>query len=79
LLHVLCVFFGASLFLLLVFFCFVCCNKWLDPNIFLLEKTHSIFIAYNTLVFTFIIQWVFSFSSTMFSFYFLSSFLFRTC
>jgi hypothetical protein len=36
LLHVLCVFLGASSFLLLVFFCFVCCNKWLDPNIFLL-------------------------------------------
>jgi hypothetical protein len=36
-------FFGASLFLLSVFFCFVCCNKWLDPNMFLLEKTHSVF------------------------------------
>jgi hypothetical protein len=34
LLHMLCVFLGASLFLLLVFFCFVCCNKWLDPNLF---------------------------------------------
>jgi hypothetical protein len=45
LLHMLCVFLGASLFLLSVFFCFVCCNKWLDPSIFLLEKTHSIFIA----------------------------------
>jgi hypothetical protein len=45
LLHMLCVFFGASLFLLSVFFCFVRYNKWLDPNIFLLEKTHSIFIA----------------------------------
>jgi hypothetical protein len=32
-------------FLLLVFFYLVCCNKWLDPNMFLLEKTHSIFIA----------------------------------
>jgi hypothetical protein len=42
LLHVLCVFLGASLFLISVFFCFVCCNKWLDPNMFLLEKTHSI-------------------------------------
>jgi hypothetical protein len=31
--------------LLSVFFCFVCCNKWLDPNIFLLDKTYSIFIA----------------------------------
>jgi hypothetical protein len=45
LLHMLCVFLGASLFLLSVLFCFVCCNKWLDPNIFLLDKTHSIFIA----------------------------------
>jgi hypothetical protein len=45
LLCMLCVFLGASLFSLLVFFCFVCCNKWLDPNIFLLEKTHSVFIA----------------------------------
>jgi hypothetical protein len=45
LLHILCVFLKAYLFLLSVFFCFVCCNKWLDPNIFLLEKTHSIFIA----------------------------------
>jgi hypothetical protein len=25
-------FFGASLLLLSVFFCFVCCNKWLDPQ-----------------------------------------------
>jgi hypothetical protein len=45
LLRMLCVFLGASLFSLLVLFCFVCCNKWFDPNIFLLEKTHSIFIA----------------------------------
>jgi hypothetical protein len=45
LLHILCVFLGASLFLLSVFFCFVCCNKWFDPNIFFLEKTHSVFIA----------------------------------
>jgi hypothetical protein len=45
LLHMLCVVLGASLFIFLVFFYFVCCNKWLYPNIFLLEKTHSIFIA----------------------------------
>jgi hypothetical protein len=45
LLHMLCVFLRASLFLLSVLFWFVCWNKWLDPNIFLLEKTHSIFIA----------------------------------
>jgi hypothetical protein len=43
LLRILCVFLGASLFLLLVFFCFFGCNKWLDPNMFLLEKIHSIF------------------------------------
>jgi hypothetical protein len=45
LLRMLCVFLGASLFLISVFFYFVCCNKWLDPSIFLLEKRHSIFIA----------------------------------
>jgi hypothetical protein len=45
LLRMLCVVLGAYLFLLLVLFCFVCCNKWLDPNILLLEKTHSVFIA----------------------------------
>jgi hypothetical protein len=45
LLHMLCVFLGAYLFLLSVFFCFVCCNKSLDPNIFLMEKTHFVFIA----------------------------------
>ena len=36
LLHILCVILGASLFLFAVFFsffCFVCCNKWLDPII----------------------------------------------
>jgi hypothetical protein len=44
-LHMLCVFLGVSLFLLSVLFCFVFFKKWLDPNIFLLEKTHSIFIA----------------------------------
>jgi hypothetical protein len=43
LLHILCIFLGASLLSLSVFFCFVCCNKWLEPNKFLLEKTHSVF------------------------------------
>jgi hypothetical protein len=37
LLHMLCVFFGEYLLLILVFFCFVCCNKWLDYIIFVLE------------------------------------------
>jgi hypothetical protein len=70
LLRMLCVFLGVSLFLLSVFFCFVCSNKWLYPNIFLLEKTRFIFIAKNNLVFTLIVQRVFSFSSTAFSFHF---------
>jgi hypothetical protein len=43
LLRMLCIFLGASLFSLSVLFCFVCCDKWLDPNIFFLEKTHSVF------------------------------------
>jgi hypothetical protein len=43
LLRILCVFLGASLLWLSVFFCFVFCNKWLDPNMFPLEKTHSVF------------------------------------
>jgi hypothetical protein len=30
-------FLGASLLLLSVFFCFVCCNKWLDHIMFFLE------------------------------------------
>jgi hypothetical protein len=33
LLRILCVFLSASIFLLSVLFCFVCCNKWLDPNV----------------------------------------------
>jgi hypothetical protein len=70
-LHILGIFLGASLLLLLVFFCFVFCNKWLDPNKFFLEEMYSVFIARNTLVFTLIVQWVFSFSRTTFSFHFL--------
>jgi hypothetical protein len=70
LLRILCVFLGVSLLLLSDFFCFVCCNKWLDRIIFPLEKMHPFFIAKNTLVFTLIIQRVFSFSSTAFSFRF---------
>jgi hypothetical protein len=61
LLHILCVILGASLFLFSVFFFFVFCNKWLDPIILLLEKTHSVFIAQNTLVLTLIVVRVFTF------------------
>jgi hypothetical protein len=79
LLHALCVFLGASLILLLVFFCFVCCNKWLDPNKFLLEENYSFLFAKNTPFFTLIVQRVFSFSRTAFSFRFLASFFSRSC
>jgi hypothetical protein len=37
LLHAQCIFLGASLLLLSFFFCFVCCNKWLDHIMFVLE------------------------------------------
>jgi hypothetical protein len=51
LLHALCVFLGASLLFLSVFFCFVSCNKWLDPNKFLLEKIYSLFICQEHSIF----------------------------
>jgi hypothetical protein len=38
LLRILCVFLGASLLSLSVFFSFVCCNKWLDHIMFVLER-----------------------------------------
>jgi hypothetical protein len=38
-----------SLLLLSVFFCFICCNKWLDPNKFILEEMHSVFHLPRTL------------------------------
>ena len=41
LLHMICVTLGASLFLFLVLFCFVCCNKWLDHIIHVLEEMFS--------------------------------------
>jgi hypothetical protein len=66
-------------FLLLVLFCFVCCNKWLDLNKFLLEEMYSLFICQEHSVFTLIVQRVFSFSRTAFSFHFSPWFLFRSC
>jgi hypothetical protein len=64
LLHMLCVILGASLFLFSVFFYFVCCNKWLDHTIFVLERDtlrfycleHSSFHSYRS-----------TFASTVFS------------
>jgi hypothetical protein len=52
--YAMCFFWSVFIFAF-IFVLFVYCNKWLDPNIFLLEKTHSVFIAKNTLVFTLIV------------------------
>jgi hypothetical protein len=52
-------------------FSFVCCNKWLNPNKFLLEKLPCFSFAKNTPFFTLIVQRVFSFSAIAFSFHFL--------
>jgi hypothetical protein len=40
-----------QLLLFLVFFCFVCCNKWLDHIMFLLEEMNSLFICQEHSVF----------------------------
>jgi hypothetical protein len=79
LLHILCVFLGAFLLLLSVLFCFVCCNNGWTPINFFWRRCTLLFIAKNTLVFTLIVQRVFSFSRTAFSFHFLPWFLFRYC
>jgi hypothetical protein len=60
-------------------FCFVCCNKWFDPNKFLLEKLPCFSFDKNTPFFTLIVQWVFSFSATAFNFCFSPWFVFRSC
>jgi hypothetical protein len=49
LLHALCVFLGASLLFLSVFFCFVFYNKWLDHIIFVLERAMLHFSLPRTL------------------------------
>jgi hypothetical protein len=70
LLCILCVCLGESLLSLLVlFFLFAAINGW-TPTCFLWRRHTSFFIAKNTLVFTLIVQRVFSFSSTAFSFHF---------
>jgi hypothetical protein len=70
---------SVSCFFISVLFCFVFFNKWLITSCLFWRETYSIFIAKNTLVFTFIVQRVFSFSSTAFSFRFSPWFLFRSC
>jgi hypothetical protein len=60
------------------FVLFAAINGWTPKNFFWRRCT-PFFIAKNTLVFTLIVQRVFSFSNTAFSFRFLPWFLFRSC
>jgi hypothetical protein len=53
-------------------------NSWITSCSFWRRWT-LFFIAKNTLVFTLIVQWVFSFSVTAFSLHFSPWFLFRSC
>jgi hypothetical protein len=48
LLHALCIFLGVSVVLVFSLFSFFCCNKWLDPNKFLLDKLPCFLFAKNT-------------------------------
>jgi hypothetical protein len=79
LLHALCVFLGASLLLLSFLFYFVCSNKWLDPNKFILEEMYSFLICQEHSVFHSCRSTSVLFSRTVFSFHFLPWFLFRSC
>jgi hypothetical protein len=80
LLHALCVFRGASVVFsfqsYLVLFAAINC---LITSCCFGERLTLFFIAKNTLVFTLIVQRVFSFSATAFSFWFSPWFLFRSC
>jgi hypothetical protein len=72
-------FFERQLFLFSVFFCFGCCNKCLYHIMFLERDLLHFSFGKNTLFFTLIVQRVFSFSWTAFSFRFSRWFLFRSC
>jgi hypothetical protein len=58
---------------------FVCWNKWLDPNKFLLEEIYLLFIYQEHSVFHSYRSTSVSFSRTAFSFCFSPWFLFRSC
>jgi hypothetical protein len=60
------------------FVLFAAINGWTPTNFFSRRRT-PFFIAKNTLFITLIVQRVFSFSRTAFSFCFLPWFLFRSC
>ena len=80
LLHILCVILGASQFLFLVFFCFVCCNQLGCILAFLCgREIHSVLIAQNTLVFTPIVPREFYFCQYCVQLQFFTHILFRAC
>jgi hypothetical protein len=70
LLHALCVFLGASLFLLSVSFVLFAAINVGSHHVCFGERLTPFFIAKNTPFFTLIVQRVFSFSATAFSFCF---------
>jgi hypothetical protein len=78
LLHALCIFLGVSVVLVFFISLFICCNKWLDPNKFLLEKLPCFSFAKNAPVFTLIKNRVFFFFCYCFWFSFLPWFAFRS-
>jgi hypothetical protein len=80
LLHALCVFLGASVVFVFSFpfVLFAAINGLITSCFFWRRWTHFSF-AKNTLVFTLIVQRVFSFSATAFSLYFFPWFLFISC
>jgi hypothetical protein len=79
LLRILCIFLGAYLLSLSVLFCFIFCNKWLDPNKLLLEKMHSFFHCQEHSSFHSYRSTSVLFSNTAFSFHFSPWFLSRSC
>jgi hypothetical protein len=71
---------SVSCFCFQFLFCFVCCNKWLDHIVFVLERGMLRFSLPRTLCFSLLsFQRVFSFSATAFIFHFSPWFLFRSC
>ena len=83
LLHILCVILGASLFLFAVLFSFLFVlfseiNGW-TPSFLVLEKTHSVLIAWNTLVFTLVVPRVFQFFQYCVQLLFSTLIMLRAC
>ena len=70
------VFIFFAIFFSFLFVLFAVINGW-TPSFLVMEETHSVLIAQNTLVFTFIVPQVFQFAYTLFSSCFSCLFMFR--